>query len=102
MSRRKPAPFLTLRNNEFAGDIAVWLRENSEDNEEQRARLLKNLRLARKNALTPRQQQMLYMYFDEGKTMTAIAQQLQVNKSTVSRNISRGLRRLSHCLRYSF
>jgi len=102
MSVRKPAPFLNYRSNEFPGDFAAWLKENSGDNEEQRERLLKNLRIARKSALTPRQQQMLGMYFDEGKTMVEIANQLHLNKSTVSRNIARGLHRLSRCLRYSF
>ena len=99
---KKPAPPLNYRNNEFSGDFAAWQRENSPDNEEQLERLRRNLRRARQAELTDRQQQMLRMYYDEGKSMVKIARLLHVNKSTVSRTIARGRRRLKKCLQYSF
>lgn len=98
--RRKPDAPLTIRDNEFIGDMAAWRLSHSEDNSEQLERLRRSLRSARAAELTPRQQQMLRMYYDEGKTMTRIAILLKVNKSTVSRTIARGRRRLKHCLKY--
>ena len=100
--RRKAAPFLNVRNNEFAGDMAAWARENCQNNEEQMERLHKNLHLARKTALTARQQQIMQLYYDEGLTMPAIAQQLQISCSTVSRSLARGRALLKRYLRYSF
>ena len=42
----------------IAGDMSAWLRSVQEDNEEQLSRLRRNLRRAREQELTPRQQQM--------------------------------------------
>ena len=92
-------PFDT-RSSEFAGDLAVWLRENAEDNGEQLDRLKRNLRRARAQELTPRQRQMLRLYFDEGKNMAEIARELRVARSTVSRTIARAKGRLYRCLKY--
>ena len=84
----------------IAGDMSVWLRSVQEDNEEQLSRLRRNLRRAREQELTPRQRQMLAMYYDEGKTMHEIAAELGVVTSTVSRTICRAKKRLYRCLRY--
>ena len=92
----------TYRDNEFVGDLAVWNREHSGDNSGQMERLRRNLRKARRQELTARQQQMMELYYDQGKTMTKIALQLHVNKSTVSRTLARGRARLKKCLKYSF
>lgn len=99
---RQPSPARVFRDNEFIGDLAAWNREHSEDNSEQLERLRRNLRRAREQELTPRQKQMIRMYYDEGKTMTKIARLLHVNKSTVSRTIARGRNRLKRYLKYSF
>lgn len=50
--------------------------------------------------LTPRQREMLLLYFGEQYSMSQIAEQLQVNKSTVSRTIARGKRRVAAWMRY--
>lgn len=55
---------------------------------------------ARQQELTPRQQQVLTLYYDQGMNMTQIAQTLGVNCSTVSRTIRRANQRLYRCLRY--
>ena len=78
----KGTPY-SIRNNEFYGDMAAWLR------------------LARQEALTARQRQLLRMNFEQNKTVTEIAQELGVNKSTVSRTLLRAKRRLYQCLRYA-
>ena len=99
---KRPAPPVSYRNNEFIGDLAAWKLQNSPDNAEQMQRLRRNLRKAREQELTQRQQLMLRMYYDEGKSMTKIAMLLHINKSTVSRTIARGRKRLKRCLKYSF
>ena len=91
---RRPAPPLVFRDNEFIGDLAAWNQAHSEDNSQQLERLRRNLRRAREQELTVRQQLMLRMYYDEGQTMTEIARVLCVNKSTVSRTNARGRNRL--------
>ena len=48
-----------------------------------------------------RQRQLLRMNFEQNKTVTEIAQELGVNKSTVSRTLLRAKRRLYQCLRYA-
>lgn len=100
-SKVRAAPAYTFRNNEFLGDLADWNRHHSADNSERLERLRRNLRKAREQELTPRQQQMLRMYYDEGKSMAKIALSLKVNKSTVSRTIARGRKRLQRYLQYS-
>ena len=94
-------PFDT-RASEFEGDMAVWIRENAGDNEEQMARLLRNLRKAREEELTPRQRQMLEMRFEQNMKISEISEALGVNRSTVSRTIIRAKKRLRKCLQYSF
>ena len=42
----------------------------------------------------------MLMYYGQGMTMEAIAKDLGVNKSTVSRTLKRGRQRLWRCLRY--
>ena len=68
-----------IRNNEFYGDMAAWLRANAQDNDGE----------------------LLRMNFEQNKTVTEIAQELGVNKSTVSRTLLRAKRRLYQCLRYA-
>ena len=89
------------RSSEWIGDMTVWLRENSADNSERLERLRRNLRQARVRELTPRQQEIMALYFFENRSMSEIAALLCVNKSTVSRCLRRGQERLRHFLEYS-
>ena len=93
-------PFDT-RSSEWVGDMTVWLQENTDDNQEQIDRLLRNLRKARVQELTPRQQQMLSMRFEQNMSVTEIAQELGLNRSTVSRTLRRAQERLRRCLQYA-
>ena len=93
-------PFDT-RSSEWAGDMTVWLRENADDNQEQLERLLRNLRKARVQELTPRQQQMLSMRFEQNMSGAEIARELGLNRSTVSRTLRRAQKRLRRCLQYA-
>ena len=78
-----------------------WLRETAGDNSQRRERLKRNLRRAMKRELTPRQQEIMALYFFENRPMTEIAAMLGINKSTVSRTLLRAKRRLYQCLRYA-
>lgn len=89
------------RASEWIGDLTAWNRQNAEDNSEQLARLRRGLRQAREQELTPRQRQMLELYFDRGMNIPQIAEKLGVNRSTVSRTLRRAKARLYRYLRYA-
>ncbi|MEG1658909.1 MAG: sigma-70 family RNA polymerase sigma factor [Oscillibacter sp.] len=88
------------RGGEWIGDMSAWMRENAEDNTVQMDRLRRNLRKAREEELTPRQRELLDLYYDQGMNMPQIAAHLGINRSTVSRTIWRAKQRLYQCLRY--
>ena len=90
----------SIRNNEVYGDMAAWLRANAEDNESDVRRRKRNLRLAREEELTPRQRQLMQMRFEQNMSVSEIAEALGLDKSTVSRTITRAKQRLYKCLRY--
>ena len=96
---------LEAKGGQWLADLASWERESAPDNREQlerlRRNLRRNLRLARQQALTDRQRQMLELYYDQGLTMGQIALKLNLNRSTVSRTLSRAKDKLYRCLRYS-
>lgn len=50
--------------------------------------------------LTPRQREILLAYFYGKQSMSAIGKELGINKSTVSRTVARGLKRLNERMRY--
>ncbi len=95
------SPF-SRRDNEFLGDLAAWERENSEDNSDQLARLRRNMRKVRETELTPRQAEMIHLYYDLGLSIPRIAREKGLNKSTVSRTLARGRERLKRYLQYSW
>ena len=92
---------LDAKGGQFLADLANWQRESAPDNSADLERLRRNLRFARQQVLTKRQQQMLELYYDQGLTMGQIALQLNLNRSTVSRTLSRAKDKLYRCLRYS-
>ena len=81
--------------------LCLWRQEESGDNRERIRRLLSNLPLAVQQELTPRQREILRLRFTGGMSVTAIAEKLGVNKSTVSRSLARSIERLYKSLRYS-
>ncbi len=80
--------------------MAVYARQMSSDNSGEISRLKRNLLRALKEDVTPKQRQLLLMYYGQGLNMREIGEQLGVDKSTVSRTIKRGEKRLLRCLRY--
>lgn len=81
-------------------DLKVYTDMMAEDNHESWSRLKRNLVHAIKNDLTPKQREYMILYYSQGHSMEAIAQDLGVNKSTVSRTLKRGRARLYRCLKY--
>ena len=92
---------LTTRASEFQGDLTVWLRSQAGTNDEALERLQKNLTAVIRDELTPKQQEVLQLYYFEGLRMKDIAELLKVNRSTVSRNLKGAQRKLVKYLKYS-
>ena len=84
----------------YAADMAVYARAMASDNSAQMSRVKRNLLRALREDVTPRQREMLLLYYGEQLNMRQIGTKLGVDKSTVSRTIKRGERRLQRCLRY--
>ena len=93
---------ITSRDNEFLGDLTAWERSHSEDNSEQLERLRRNLAKVRARELTPRQSEMIHLYYDLGMSIPQIAREKGLHKSSVSRTLARGRERLKRYLQYSF
>lgn len=101
-TRYNPERAAARRNNEFLGDMAAWDRANGGDNSEQMERLRRNLKKVRRAELTSRQEEVVHLYYDLGMNMPQIAAQLGITKSSVSRTLARGRKRLKRYLQYSF
>lgn len=91
------------RSDPRSVDMIHYMRCVSEQNTNARelAHLKRNLALAMAREVTPRQREMLELYYGKGLNMTQIGRLLGVDKSTVSRTVHRGENRLRRCLRYS-
>ena len=81
-------------------DLAVYTQLMADDNRDQMNRLKRNLTHALRQDITERQREYMMLYYGRGMSMEAIAQEMGVNKSTVSRTLKRGRQRLYRCLRY--
>lgn len=90
------------RGRAYAADMAAYARAMSEQNTNAAdlSRLRRNLIRALKSDVTPRQREMLELYYAKGLNMRQIGELLGVDKSTVSRTVKRGELRLKRCLRY--
>ena len=88
------------RGKIYAADMAVYTREMAADNSKEMSRLKRNLIRCLKEDVTEKQRVALTMYYAEGLNMREIGERLGVDKSTISRTIKRGERRLQRCLRY--
>lgn len=84
------------RGKEYAAEMAVYTRQIAADNSAEMSRLKRNL----VRCIPERQRIALTMYYAQGLNMKEIGQRLGVERSTVSRIIQRGERRLQRCLRY--
>lgn len=101
-TRYKPKSAISRRDNEVWGDLDLWNQLNGEDNSWQMERLRRNLRKARDQELTPRQREIVHLHYDLGLSISEIARQQGIHKSSVSRTLHRGRERLKNCLKYSW
>ena len=81
-------------------DLSVYTQLMADDNRDQMNRLKRNLTHALRQDITQRQREYMMLYYGRGMSMEAIAKEVGVNKSTVSRTLKRGRQRLYRCLRY--
>ena len=90
------------RGGIYAADMARYARMISEENTntEELDRVKIALWRALHEDITEKQRRYLLLYYAEGMKMSEIGEQMGVDKSTVSRTIKRGERRLQRCLRY--
>ena len=84
----------------YAADMAMYSRQIQADNSREISRLKRKLIRCLREDITSKQREMILMYYAEGKNMREIGESMGINKSTVSRTIKRGERRLQRCLRY--
>ena len=88
------------RGGAYAADMAVYARAMAADNSAQLSRVKRNLVRALREDVTPRQREVLLLYYAEQLNTRQIGEKLGVDKSTVARTIKRGEARLRLCLRY--
>ena len=90
---------VSLAEIEF--ELASGCDSDSAVSEKTRRRIIRRALLsAIETSLTERQRQMLLLYYSENEKMSEIAAELGVNKSTVSRTLSKAREKLSESLSY--
>ena len=88
--------------NNIGSAAAMWAELFGEsDNRERLDRLRRNLRRALEKELTPRQRQVLELYYGQNLSVTRIGSLLGVAPSTVSRTLRRAKDKLHRYLQYS-
>ena len=93
--------------NDFLGEaeccadnrIAALIGENGSGGDK-RGLMIKILRNIIENELSERQRQMICLYYFSRMNIPEIAETLSVNRSTVSRTISRGRRNIMEKMKY--
>ena len=95
-------------NSEFLGDaefyadkrISAIIGDTAESNSAQHNLMIKVMRNVIENELSKRQRQVITLYYFRKMNIPEIAKMLGVNRSTVSRTISRGRRNIMEKLKY--
>ena len=85
-------------------DDEFWMKDELEETYSNRVRkkLRRQIKFCIQHDLTPRQRQMMLMYYDKKMTMEQIGRQLGVNRSAVCRTLARARKRLMFLLRPYF
>lgn len=76
--------------------------ENASDNSETIAKVKKIMVKIIKNDLTPRQKELIMLYYYKNMKVTEIAEMLNIDHSTVSRTLSRARKNIMERLKYYF
>lgn len=85
---------------EDAAAMAAFMCSISPDNTKQHNKLKHNLIVAITNDITPRQREVIMLYFADHLKQCEIGERLGIDKSTVSRTIARGKRKIRKLLKY--
>lgn len=88
------------RPRRATAEMALYAKQVAATNTKEHTRLKQNLLRAIREELTPRQREVLTLYYRENRSVNQIAELLEVYPSTVSRTLRRGEQRLFRCLRY--
>ena len=88
------------RPRRATAEMTLYVRQMATTNAQEHSRLKRNLIRAIREELTPRQREVLTMYYAGNLSVNDIAAALCVCPSTVSRTLRRGEQRLFRCLRY--
>ncbi len=85
----------------MAGLLESKSDEDSEEYLRYKKKVIQNVIKAIDKECTPRQKEVVSMFFYEQKTVTEIAEELGIEKSTVSRTLMRGMRHIQRALIYT-
>ena len=88
------------RPRKTSAEMALYARQMAATNSGEHSRLKRNLLKAIREELTPRQREVLTLYYAGGKSVHEIAALLEVCPSTVFRTLKRAEKRLFRCLRF--
>ena len=88
------------RPRKASAEMALSARQMAATNSGEHSRLKRNLLKAIREELTPRQREVLTLYYAGGKSVHEIAALLEVCPSTVFRTLKRAEKRLFRCLRF--
>ena len=91
-----------LGDAEFCADkrISALIGSEEQSNSDKHRLILKIMRGIIENELTSRQREMIILYYFKKMNIPEIAETLDVNRSTVSRTISRGRRNIMEKMKY--
>lgn len=88
------------RPRRATAEMTLYARQMAATNSDQHSRLKRNLLKAIREELTPRQREVLTMYYAGKMSVNEVAAVLGVYPSTVYRTLRRAEKRLFRCLRY--
>lgn len=94
-----------MARNQISFDFCENYVQNIDDDSErnntnQRMKVAKIIKRIILEELTPSQREMCCLYYFEKMDMPTIAKRFSVNKSTVSRTIARGMKRVNDRVKY--
>lgn len=86
---------------EIKGSLEGYILAQGGDNAEERAYIKQVMLRAVENELDARQAEILRCHYFDGESLSDIARRLGVNKSTVSRSVTRSVKKLRQALKYA-
>lgn len=89
------------RGNWYHRDLESYLRQTEDEPDQAHRALRRKLALVLREEVTPRQREILWLYYGEDLNTREIGDRLGLERSTVSRTLKRGEERVRRCLRYS-